>query len=243
MTPSMIAVFVAACLTGAVIQCVTGFGFGIFVMTIFPFFMPSYVAGVTVSQLLSFTMTLYLAYTLRKEASFKLIVVPLMGYAVSNAVCVALSLSQSDAVLKKMLGVFLFLLSIYFVFFSDKVKIKPTKTNGVITGLLSGALSGMFGAGGPPIVIYLLSVTDSPRQYLANIQCFFALSSMYNLSMRVLNGMINETVLGYWVIGIPVVYLGIFIGKKVSRNIDAMTLKRLVYAFMAVSGLIMFFTA
>lgn len=243
MSPSVIAIFVAVCLTGVVIQCVSGFGFGIFVMTIFPFFMPSYVTGVTVSQALSMSMSLYLAFTLRKEANLKLLAVPLLGYAVSNAVCVALSLSQSDVVLKKMLGVFLFLLSLYFVFFSDKVKIKPTKTNGVIAGLLSGALSGMFGAGGPPIVIYLLSVTDTPRQYLANIQCFFALSSMYNLSMRVINGMVNQTVINYWLLGLPVVCLGIWIGKKLSKGINAATLKRLVYAFMALSGLVMVFTA
>ena len=53
--PITLLVLVSACMVGAIIQSVTGFGFGIFVMTLFPYFMPSYVSAVTLSSSLSFT--------------------------------------------------------------------------------------------------------------------------------------------------------------------------------------------
>ena len=44
-----IALFLLTVFVGTVIQGVSGFGFGIFVMMAFPFFLHSYGAGVTVS--------------------------------------------------------------------------------------------------------------------------------------------------------------------------------------------------
>ena len=83
-------------MVGAIKQSVTGIGFGIFVMTLFPYFMPSYISAVTLSSSLAFTMTLYIVYKRRKDINFKLLVIPIMAYAISCAFCIALSVTQSD---------------------------------------------------------------------------------------------------------------------------------------------------
>ncbi|MBC8531829.1 sulfite exporter TauE/SafE family protein [Gehongia tenuis] len=238
MTPGTILIFLAAALIGSFIQTVSGFGFGIFVMSIFPYFMPSYGEGVAVSTALSLTMTVIIVWKLHKHIIWKWIIPPICSFFVVSAVCITLSAGQ-DQLLIKLLGGALILMSIYFLFFSGRIHIRPTKINGAIAGGLGGVLGGLFGMGGPPMVVYLLSLSDSNEQYLANIQTYFVITGTFTFLVRVLNGMVTATVLTYWAIGIPILFLGIFIGHKVVKRLNPDNLKKLVYVFMALSGLSM----
>ncbi len=227
------------CFTGAVIQTVTGFGFGIFAMTLLPYFVSSYVSSVTLSTSFSFVIVLIATVQLRKQIDYKLLIAPLFGYALTNAFIIAFSVTQSDDTLKKMLGVFLFLLSIYFMFYSHKIKIKAKFTNGIIAGGISGILGGLFGTGGPPIVIYFLSTTTDSVKYLATIQCYFLLSNAFNLFNRALNGLFTEEIMQLWVFGLVAIGVGMFAGKKINKKVDDKLLRKMVYGFMSISGLIM----
>lgn len=50
------------------------------------------------------------------------------------------------------------------------------------TGLFSGFLSGAFVTGGPPIVLYLYSRTDDPREMKATIQFVFIVLTAYRIA-------------------------------------------------------------
>ena len=66
MTLTTLLIFLAATFTGSTIQAVSGFGFGIFVMTIFPYILPSATCA-ALSTMLSVTSSVYIAIKLRKS--------------------------------------------------------------------------------------------------------------------------------------------------------------------------------
>ena len=137
------------------IQSVTGFGFGIFAMM----FLPSlllYTEANMVSSMLSVLTSVFVMVQTFKNASFKNTVFPILGFLVTTIISVMFLKSAKNEILTMLLGFALFALSIYFFFFSNKVKIRAIWYAGLIAGLLSGVLGGLFAMSGPPVVIYFM---------------------------------------------------------------------------------------
>ena len=133
----------------------------------------------------------------------------------------------------------LILLSIYMFFFSSKIKIKPNPFTGLVAGGGSGVLGGLFSMGGPPVVIYFMqSEGDDKEKYLATIQMYFLLSNIYGTTVKAINGFITKEVLILAAFGSVGMVAGIFIGKLIFKRLRADVLRRVVYCFMAVAGVI-----
>lgn len=232
--------FLLTSLGGSFIQSISGFGFGIFVMSFFPLLFPVGICA-TLSGLLSMVTSTYLAIKMRKKCSYKRLAFVIIGYIIFSMPAILLSSVSPNEILKKALGVVLIILSIYFMFFESKIKIKESKTAGFIAGGLGGILSGFFAMGGPPVIAYLLQTSKDSESYLAEAQTYLAAANIFAAIVRLANGMINLSVVKYWVVGVAAVLLGTFLGRRVSKYIGGKLLKRLVYGFMAISGVTMLF--
>jgi transcriptional regulator with XRE-family HTH domain len=55
-------------------------------------------------------------------------------------------------------------ISLWFMFFADKIRIKANLLTAFICGSLAGVASGLFGIGGPPMVIYILAIPAMTRK-------------------------------------------------------------------------------
>ena len=142
-----------------------------------------------------------------------------------------------------MLGIALFALSLYFFFFSDKIKIKPTWYAGLIAGLLSGILGGMFSIGGPPVVIYFLQSEKDTDHYMATISSYFIFSGAVAITIKALAGFVTANVWAGLVIGITAILIGSFTGKKTRDKTNPKIIKKAIYGFMALSGILNVVTA
>ncbi len=69
-------------------QRVSGFGFGIFVMTMFPHIMPSYGEATALSGLLSMALAAYVVFRMRKYAAFKKHIPLLITFFEASSICV-----------------------------------------------------------------------------------------------------------------------------------------------------------
>ena len=117
-----IMIFLASVFGGALIQSVSGFGFGIFVMMIFPYILPIAECA-AVSSLLSMTSSFALAFVLRKKCNYKRLLWPLMGYVAGTVPAILVSDSAPNEFLRIMLAVMLIILSLYFLLFQSKIQI------------------------------------------------------------------------------------------------------------------------
>lgn len=239
-TPVRILIILLTVFTASAIQAASGFGFGIFVMMIFPYFFPTATAA-AVSTLLSILSCSYITVKLRRHIRFRHIVLPLISYFFISYLCITFSAASSPMILKRLLAAALIILSVYFIFFNGRIKLRPTPAAGLAAGAVSGLLGGLFSISGPPMVLYLLSISQDRDAYLANIQAFFLITNLYTTLVRTTQGLIHTETLGWWALLAPAMLGGLALGQMLFRRLDAAKLQRLIYAVMAVSGIIFLF--
>ena len=224
------------------IQSVTGFGFGIFAMI----FLPSlllYTEANVLSSMLSLFTSLTVALVMWRAISWKNLIFPLVGCLFSTYLAVEFIGSKDNKTLVLMLGIVLFVLSIYFFFFSGKIKIRPTWYAGLIAGVVSGVMGGMFSIGGPPVVIYFLQSEKNTDHYLATISSYFVLSGVINVVTKAAKGFITPNVWISFALGFIAMALGALIGKIARDKCNSAIIKKAVYGFMALSGLVNIITS
>lgn len=229
-----------ASIGGSLIQGTTGFGYGIFVMIFFPSLLGAMPAAVGTSSMVSFGGLAALTWRYRKHVNWRLLPLPLVIYYIVSGICIKLSTQIDTGSTKMYLGLFLVALAFYFSFFAGKIRIKINFFTTLIATSLSGILSGFFAIGGPPMVIYYLSATQSKEEYLGTCQCFFFLTGLYTMLVRILTGIITLELLKYVLVGYLGFGLGLLLAGRVVDRIDGEKMKKLIYAVIGASGLWLF---
>lgn len=225
----------------AFVQRVSGFGLGIFAMMFLPHFLPSNTAASTISCLFSCCTTTFNSIKYRKNIAFKTALPMLVAAMIPIMIAIYFSAKVSADVFKILLGSVLVILSIYFLFFNKRIRIKPTPLNGVIAGTISGVLNGLFSTGGPPAVLYLTSATPDNITYFATIQFYFCLTNLFATANRAISGLITVDLLIYAAVGFIGCLAGDYLGRKVFDKLDAQKLKYVIYIGMIISGVLMLF--
>ena len=224
--------FIASC-----IQSVTGFGYGIVAMIFLPSLLLYTEANVLSSILSTATSVLTLLLTFR-NVNWKNLVFPIIGSVIANYFAISFIKTQTNDTLIFFLGIALFALSMYFFFFSDKIRIKQAWYTGLIAGTVSGVMSGMFSIGGPPVVVYYMQSEKNSDIYLATISAYFVLSGFISIGMKFVSGFVTSNV---W-IGIAVGAIGMAVGSLFGNltrtRIKPVAVKKAVYGLMAASGVV-----
>lgn len=225
----------------SVINTVTGFGYGILTVALHPFVMPAMTA-VTVSGMISVVLSGSIARLEFHNICWKQLFISLPMILIACYLSIYFGGTLSENVIRRILGCVLFVLSLYFLFFNNKVKIRPTVLNGCLMGFLGGALQGLFGMGGPPMALYYLAVSGSKEAYMATLQMYFVLLNLAVNLMRFQRGMITEKCWKYFGILLVPMFLGIWLGSRIFCRLEEEKLRKGSYLCMAFCG-IYFLTA
>lgn len=227
----------AVTLAASYVQSVTGFGFGIVAMIFLPNLLLYTEANVLSSVLSSVTSAL-LMISIYRRINWKNLIFPLMGSFSANYFAVTFAKNAKNDLMVLLLGIALFVLSIYFFFYSDKIKIRACWYTGLTAGVISGIMDGLFAIGGPPVVVYYMQSEDETDQYLATISTYFVLSGTVSILLKASAGFITQNVCYGIAVGLIAMLAGSFLGKKTRSKVKPKAIKKAVYAFMAVSGLV-----
>lgn len=240
MPPYLVAVCLLLVGLGAgFVQRVSGFGLGIFAMIFLPSFLPSVAHAATVSCLFSCGTSTYNALKYRKSISLKTAIPMLFSALLAIPFAVYLASSLAQECFKMAIGILFILLSLFLLFFHSRVKIKPTITNGILSGAISGFLNGLVSTGGPPAVVYLSNALTDKLAYFATIQFYFCVTNLYATANRAVSGLLTVQILAYAAIGFAGCMLGDFAGKRVFDHLDGEKLKKVVCVGMIISGVVM----
>lgn len=237
MSISIIVGLILLCTGASFVQRVCGFGFGVFIMTMLPYLCPSYGEATTLSGLLSGAQSLYVLFFLYKLVDWKHLIVILVSFTIFSFFAIQFVASATDSILKILLGVVLILLSLYFLFVSPKLQVKPTKTLQVSMGALSGVMGGLFGMHGPPAVIYFLAIEPSKYRYMAVGQAYFLITNVIMTIFRARNGFLTEFVGWGWLYACVGIIIGSYLGKKVFDKLPLEKLRKVIYIYMIFSGI------
>ncbi len=225
------------------IQRTTGFGFGIFIMTMLPFLMPSYGEATTLSGLLAMSTSALIAYRMRAYITWKRLVPILLTFITVSAAAICFLARIQDEILRKILGIVLMATCIYFTFFSGRIRIRTTTPWQVGAGTISGIMGGFFGMQGPPAVLYFISSEPDKNHYMAMAQIYFLLGNTIMTIVRAFNGFLTMTVWKDYLFGIGGVVLGTIVGAWAFSRIPGKTFPYIVYGYIGISGLIIYLTA
>lgn len=237
-TPVVIAILFGASVVASFIQRVSGFGFGIFIMTILPYVLPSYGESTTLSGLLALTQSLVVVCQMYKYVVWRRVLPMLLAFLVTSYFAVGYVAQFDTIFFMHVLGVMLIVLSVYFFFFSNKIKVSQSVPMQCAMGSVSGVMGGFFGMQGPPAVLYFVQSEPDKNNYVAQTQLYFVTGNIFMTFVRAQNGFLTPAVGHSWCYAIVGVALGTYIGTKVFNRISGPKLRKIVYAYMAVSGVV-----
>lgn len=220
------------------VQRTTGFGFGIFIMTMLPFFVPSYGEATALSGLLAMTTSLPIVWRLRRFVCWQRLWLIQLTFVFVSAIAIFWLTSIEDRLLHLILGCVLVAVSIYFAVFSQRIKLPATKPVQISAGTLSGLMGGFFGMQGPPAVLYFISSEPSKEHYMAMAQTYFLIGNAMMTVVRMYNGFVTQAVLTDYLYGIGGVAIGTMLGAYVFSRIPTRLFRYIVYAYIGISGLI-----
>ena len=225
------------------VQRTTGFGFGIFIMTLLPFLMPSYGEATTLSGLLAMTTSTLICIRMRKFITWRRLIPILLTFVAISTPTIFLSTRIDNQSLNRILGITLILTALYFAFFSKKIKLKTTLPYQVGAGTVSGVMGGFFGMQGPPAVLYFISSEPDKNHYIAMAQIYFLLGNVVMTIVRAANGFLTATVGRNYLFCLAAVLMGTLLGSWAFKHIPGKIFPYIVYSYIGISGLVIFLTA
>lgn len=229
---------VLVCSFSAFLQSAIGFGAAVVMVNVLPFVLPPSKA-IIISQSACIFLNAYILLKTYKHVRWDILVPLLIPSLICSAIVTRLSLNIDVKLMMIFLGILFVLLAIYFSYIASKLKIKPTKISALVIGTISGTMNGMFGSGGPPAILYLAPALDEKQEYLATSQLFFLGTNLISFIIRIVYGNIISQDLPGIIIGIISGLLGALVGMHFTNKVNGVLLKRFIYIFIGINGLIM----
>lgn len=224
------------------VQRTVGFGFGIFIMTLLPFFVPSYGEAVTLSGILAMTTSAIIVGRMHRHIVWQRLQTILITFIIVSTIAIFALTRIEDRILQTGLGIVLILTGIYFSLFSQRIKLPVTKGVQVGAGTLSGLMGGFFGMQGPPAVLYFIQSEPTKEHYVATAQTYFLIGNGIMTITRACNGFLTRTVMMDYLYGMGGVLLGTLLGNIVFKHIPNHIFRHIVYGYIGVSGVIVLLT-
>lgn len=223
---------------GSLVQGSSGFGFSLVCMALMPFFVPLKTA-VVIQVFLAFIMVTYMAISMYKLVEIKLIIPPAISAGLFSYLGINTLVSLDDTILKRIFGIVLIFLTIYFVFISEKIQIRGNILTGLGAGVISGFTGGLFGVGGPPMVAYFISVTENKMKYNANIQAFFMINTITVLTIHIIKGNYTSDMIPLLAVSMIGLLFGTIMGMYLFKKMKLKSTKYFICAVMFLSGFYM----
>ncbi len=228
------AVALTALLAGTV-QSLTGFGAAVVNMAVLPYFFDMTIAP-TMTVTFSWWQPFYLLWLYRKALDLRRVWWPILLYCLVDIGAILLVGSMDLKVLTGVFGVFLVLLSGYFLFFQEKASLRPGAAAATLCGGVSGACAGLFGVGGPMMALYFVATSPTQEVYMASLQLLFVISNVVTLVTRLGAGYYRMAYVPVSVVGMLAVLAGTVLGQKLRSRISPEKLRRIIYIGVGVSG-------
>jgi uncharacterized membrane protein YfcA len=158
---------------------------------------------------------------------------------------IAIGIPLGTAVLKggeprlvlALLGGFLLLVGIAFTRLRNRRPIRWPLWTGPPVGVLSGLLTGLFGTGGPPLIVYYhLSGLDKTA-FRGNLMMIFLLKTIVRVPAYLVAGLVTVPRLWSSLLALPAVVIGIWIGHRIHVRISEDTFRLLVGVLLGLIGL------
>ena len=216
-----------------------GFGAGLIAVGAMALFMPRVTDVVVLLLLVSFPAEISVVSRARKEIAWRGVWWVCAGLAVGVVVGARiLSRSQPGIVLTALAGV-LIVASVAFLLIPSRQAIRWPTWSQPAVGLLSGVLAGLFGTGGPPLILYFRLSGANKAVFRGNLMAIFLLTTLVRLPTYALTGLITAPRLWSALAVAPAAVLGGWLGHRIHLVVSEETFRKLVSVALCAIGVLL----
>jgi uncharacterized membrane protein YfcA len=221
-----------------IIKGLSGFGSGLVAIPLLAFFLPITFV-VPILGLLSYSGTFIQSLSLRKQASWP-VILPLIPFSFAGIIVAVWLLSTVDAhILVFFLGLFVLLYSIYSLL--PVTDLTGARYWAVLCGSLGGLVGALFGTGGPFYVVYLKLRQLDKSQFRATIASIFLIDGGARIIGYASSGLYTPQVLTLVAILFPVLLLGMYIGHHLHLKIEQKRFNQMISVMLMLSGIMLMY--
>ena len=230
------AIILLTAVAAGMIQNLAGFGAGIVMLLVLPRFF-DVVTAAALNQAICTGMTIIMALQFRKYLEWKKIILPGISFMIAVVITIRTLKNIDLSWLGAALGVFLLILSLYYLFWAKKIEINPTPLLAVVFGLLSGVLSGLFSIGATLMAMYMLAITEDRNHYMADLQTVLACNNIVSLTTRISAGIYTQSLILPTAIGFGGLLMGQFVGGRIAGRMNGEKIKQFIYILVGITGI------
>ncbi len=180
---------------------------------------------------------LLLTFRTRKWVRKDVLFVMIVGATIGTPLGIYVLASCESSLLKRLFGVFLSGYALNMLLGRQKKSGEIKNYAGLIAGFLGGCLGGMFGTGGPPVIIYLNRKIEDKRAFRATLVLYFLVSNSWQWVMLCYTRLITGEVLRFALYLLPAFVIGSLVGAILHIKINQALFNRVVALVLLITGI------
>ncbi|MBD3222140.1 TSUP family transporter [bacterium] len=145
----------------------------------------------------------------------------------------------SPTLILTILGAFLVTVSLVFLLLRDGWQVRWPGWVTPPTGLVSGLLTGLFGTGGPPLIVYYHLAGLDKGSFRGNLMAVFVAMTVLRVVNYTAEGLITAPRLWSGLVLLPVSLLGVFIGHRIHITIPERLFRRMTSGLLGAIGVML----
>jgi uncharacterized membrane protein YfcA len=234
--------FLIICMILAVAEAVyvlLGFGAGLIAIGTMALLLPELKDAVVLLLLVNLPAELWVVRSSWRRISWRGVLVVFVGVALGIPLGTSFLRWGDARFLLIVLGVFLVAVGSVFLFIKgNRGRQMPRWIAGPV-GVISGMLTGLFGTGGPPLILYYQLQGVDKAAFRGNLMAIFLLMTTVRVPSYAVFGLITAPRMWSALAVLPAVILGALIGNRIHLRIEESTFRRLVSAALLLIGLLL----
>lgn len=234
--------FLLVCLVLTVAEAVyvmLGFGAGLIAVGGLALLLPELHDVVVLLLLVNLPAELWVVWTSRRDIKWRGVIVLFVGIGIGIPFGTWLLRSGEPQVLLTVLGVFLVAVGAAFLISPAPRRRGWPAWVAPPVGVLSGLLTGLFGTGGPPLVLYYQLSGAGKAVFRGQLMAIFLLMTTVRVPSYAAFGLITPQRIWSALVVLPAVLVGAVIGNRIHLELGEETFRRLVSAALVVVGLLL----
>ena len=232
--PLVLSYACAAVLVGAVVRGFTGFGSSLLWVSSLTLVLPP---AEVVPMVLMFEVAASAALlpAVWRQVHWRSLVWIVLGTLVATPFGIYLLVVLSADAIRLWIGVIVLVASVLIWRGARTAAAGPMPA--LLTGLGAGLLNGSTAIGGPPVILFYFGSTAAVAVGRATIIAFFLASDSVGAGLMATQGLVTATVLWRWLLFLPLVGLGIWLGHRRFLGTEPETVRRLALGLLAIMAL------
>ncbi|WP_174733300.1 sulfite exporter TauE/SafE family protein [Mesobacillus harenae] len=226
-------IFIGIILVASVLQTSTGFGFSIMATPFLLLLFEAYDA-IQINIILSLVISASLILKIKKDIDFILLKRFTIGSLVGVPFGILIFITINIDMFKFAVSILLLLLTGLLLF---NVKLKPTPFRDITAGGISGLLTTSIGMPGPPLLLYFTGTDTEKGRLRATTLAFYLFIYFISLLTQIIFTGTNKLVWESSFYAIPTLFLGLFIGQILFKQLNQKIFKIMIYILLSFTGI------